>query len=91
MEMVQAVYFCYRAKAANSKLATKTAKKKINLVILKSKTTRKSLKNWDFTKISKMDEDKHSPSEFYYPENLETLDAETDTGRAFYYQKQSTI
>lgn len=27
-----------------------------------------------------MDEDKHSPSEFYYPKNLETLDAETDTG-----------
>ena len=38
-----------------------------------------------------MDEDKHSPSEFYYPENLETLDAETDTGRAFYYQKPSAI
>ena len=38
-----------------------------------------------------MNEDKHSPSEFYYPENLETLDEETDTGRAFYYQKPSTI
>ena len=33
---------------------------------------------------------KHSPSEFYYPKNLETLDAETETGRAFYFQKPST-
>ena len=26
------------------------------------------------------EEDEHSPSEFYYPEDLETLDAETETG-----------
>ena len=34
-----------------------------------------------FSKISKMDEeDEHSPSEFYYPEGLETFDVETETG-----------
>ena len=26
------------------------------------------------------EEDEHSPSEFYYPENLETFDVETETG-----------
>jgi len=26
------------------------------------------------------EEDEHSPSEFYYPEDLETFDAETETG-----------
>ena len=26
------------------------------------------------------EEDKHSPSEFYYPEDVETFDAETETG-----------
>ena len=29
METVQSVYFCFRAKTANSKFATKTAKKKV--------------------------------------------------------------
>ena len=34
-----------------------------------------------FSKISKMDEeDEHSPSEFYYPEDLETFDVQTETG-----------
>ena len=34
MEMVQSVYFCFGAKPANSKFATKTAKKKsVNVVI----------------------------------------------------------
>ena len=46
METIQAVYFCYGAKLANSNLATKTAKKKkVNIVILNSETTRKSLKD----------------------------------------------
>ena len=26
------------------------------------------------------EEDKHSPSEFYYPEDLETFEVETETG-----------
>ena len=34
-----------------------------------------------FSEISKMDEeDEHSPSEFYYPEDVETFDGETETG-----------
>lgn len=35
------------------------------------------------------EEDEHSPSEFYYPEDLETLYAETETRSAFFYQKPS--
>ena len=43
METVQPVYFCFGAKLANSKFATKTAKKKkkkktVNIVILHSET-----------------------------------------------------
>ena len=37
------------------------------------------------------EEEEHPTSEFYYPEDLETLDAETETGSAFYYQKPSAI
>ena len=33
--------------------------------------------------------DKHSPSEFYYPEDLETLDVETETGTEFHITKNS--
>ena len=56
-------------------LQPKQRKKNVNIVILHSK------KDWNFTKISKMDEeDEHSPSEFYYPEDRETFDAETETG-----------
>ena len=42
METVQDVYFCFGATPANSKFATKTAKKNVDIVILHSKTTRKS-------------------------------------------------
>ena len=43
METVQPVYFCFGAKPANSKFATKTAEKKnVNIVILHSETTRRS-------------------------------------------------
>ena len=41
-ETVQPVYFCFGAKPANSKFATKTTKKTVNIVILHSETTRKS-------------------------------------------------
>ena len=49
--------------------------------------------------ISKMEkEDKHSPSEFYYPDQEKTAKiivsssyAETETGGAFYYQKLSAV
>ena len=58
METVQSVYFCFGAKPANWKFATKTAKKKsVNIVILHVETTRRSWKDWNFSKISKMDEE----------------------------------
>ena len=56
-------------------LQPKLRKKNVNIVILHSKI------KGNFTKISKIDEeDEHSPSEFYYPEDRETFDAETETG-----------
>ena len=42
METVQSVYFCFRAKPANSTFATKTAKKKCEIVILHIETTSRS-------------------------------------------------
>ena len=42
MKTVQSVYFCFGAKAANSKFATKTAKKCVNVVIHHIETTRRS-------------------------------------------------
>ena len=44
METVQTVYFCFGAKPANSKFATKPAKKKktVNIIILHSETTTRS-------------------------------------------------
>ena len=42
METVQAVYFYFGAKPANSKFATKTEKKNVDIVILHLETTRKS-------------------------------------------------
>ena len=42
METVQSVYFCFGAKPANSKFATKTAKKRVNIVILHIETIRRS-------------------------------------------------
>ena len=45
MEMGQPVFFCFGAKPANLKFATKAAKKQkknVNIVILHSETTRKS-------------------------------------------------
>ena len=64
METVQAVHFCLGAKPANSKFATKTAKKMWILSFFKAKLPEKAKKDWIFTEISKMDEkDEHSPSE----------------------------
>ena len=45
METAQPVYFSFGAKPANSKFATKTAKKTVNIVILYSETTRRSQKD----------------------------------------------
>ena len=67
METVQAVYFCFGAKPANSNFVTKTATWKmwiLSFFIAKLPEKLKRLKFYLFTEISKMDdEDKHSPSE----------------------------
>ena len=42
METFQSVYFCYGAKPANSKFATKIAKKSVKIVIRHTETTRGS-------------------------------------------------
>ena len=42
METVQSVYFCFGAKPANSTFATKTTKKKSEIVILHIETTSRS-------------------------------------------------
>ena len=42
METVQPVYFCFGAKPANSKFATKTAKKSVKIVILHIETISRS-------------------------------------------------
>ena len=68
--VVQPVYFCFGAKPATSKFATKQRKKPWILSF--------------FTKLKRLQffrnfKDEHSPSEFYYPEDLETFDVETET------------
>ena len=65
---------CYVTKNSGKKPA-------VNIAILHSKTTRRCFKDWNFSEISKTDEeDEHSPTDFYYPEDLETFDIETETG-----------
>jgi len=82
--MVQAVYLFFGAKT------TKKAEY-WHFFFFSETTTTKSWNNWKFTKISKIDEeDEHSLSEFYYPEDLQTLDAETQTRSAFPYKKPFT-
>ena len=54
VETVQSVYFCFGARPANSKFATKTAKS-VNNVILDIETLRRSWKDWTFSEISKID------------------------------------
>ena len=52
METVQSVHFCFGAKPANSKFATKIAEKKtVNIVILHNETTRRSNKVEIFPKF----------------------------------------
>ena len=78
METVQSVYFCFGAKPANSKFATKTATQSVNDVILHIETIRRSYKDWNFSEISKIDgEDEHFQVQA--------------TGSAFHYKKQSAI
>ena len=59
-------------------LQPKQRKKNVNIVVLHIETTRRSQKDWNFSKISKMDEE----DQHLYVQA---------TGRAFHYQKQSAI
>jgi len=80
METVQPVYFCFGAKPANSKFATKTAKRKTLWILsfFTVKLPEEAKKIEILPEFSKMDEeDEHSPSEFYYPEDMETFDVQT--------------
>ena len=83
METVQAVYFCFGRKPANSKFATKTAKKNVDIVILHRETIRKiKLKRLWFYCDFKDGWRRRTFSERvqYYPEHPETFDSETETG-----------
>ena len=51
------------------------------MLFFTAKLPEKAKKIEIFFEFSKMDEeDEHSPSEFYYPEDLETFDVESETG-----------
>ena len=82
----------FLSKAGIFKICNQTTKKAEHWhFFFFSETTTKSWNNWKFTKISKTDEeDEHSLSEFYHPEDLQTLDAETQTRNAFPYNKPFT-
>ena len=66
METVQSMYFCFGGKPGNSKFATKTAKKSVNIVILHIETTRRSLKDWNQRWMEKMNIYKCKPLEVHF-------------------------
>ena len=82
METVQDVYFCFGATPANSRFATKTAKKKmwtLSFFIAKLPEKAKRLKfYWDFKDGWRRRT--FSERVQYYREHLETFDSETETG-----------
>ena len=53
METVQALYFCFGAKLANSKFATKQRKKAVNIVILHSELPEEAKKIEIFPKFQR--------------------------------------
>ena len=74
MEMGQPVFFCFGAKQRKNK-------KKCEYCHSSQRNYQKKLKRLIFSgNFKDHEDDKHSPSEFYYPEDLETFDAETETG-----------
>ena len=75
METVEAMYFCFGAKLANSNFATKTAKKKCEYC---HSSQQKRLKFYqDFKDRWRR---RTFSERVYYPEDRETFDAETETG-----------
>ena len=82
IETVQPMYFFFLSEAGKFKICNQNSKNK-NWILsfFTVKLSQEAKKIEIFPTFSKMDEkDKHSPSEFYYPEDLETFDLETETG-----------
>ena len=78
-ERSEAVYFFVFESRQIQKFQLKLRKE--NLLYSHS-SQRNYLKDWYFTELDIMDkEEEYSPSEFYYPEGLETSNLETETGR----------
>ena len=75
--VISSVFFCFR-NPANSNVATKTTKRKhVNALIFAKKLPKRL--NF-YIAYNKNEEDKYSRSEFYYPEDLETSNAKTESG-----------
>ena len=76
--------FLFWSEGGKFKICNQNSKKQKNCEYCHSPqwNYQKKLKRLNFFhNISKMDEeDKHSPSEVYYPEDLETFEVETETG-----------
>ena len=86
METVQSVYFCFGAKPANSKFATKIAKKTVNIVILHNETTRRSKKDWNFSEISNFKMSRMKGSVGLLSIAMRTIDFE-----AIFYQRRPVL
>ena len=78
MEMViSSVFFCFR-KPANSNFATKTTKRKrVNALIFAKKLPKRLI---FYKAYNKKRGNEYSRGEFYYPEDLETINVETRSG-----------
>ena len=77
--------FLFWSKASKFKICNQNSEKKkqTNCEYCHSsqRNYQKKLKRLNFSgNFKDHEDDKHSPSEFYYPEDLETFDAETETG-----------
>ena len=76
--------FLFRSKASEFKIchqSSEKTKKKCEYCHSSQRNYQKKLKRLIFSgNFKDHEDDKHSPSEFYYPEDLETFDAETETG-----------
>ena len=70
-------FFCFR-KPVNSKFAAKTTKRKLEILSFLAEKLPKRL--IFYRPYDKSEEDEISRSEFYYPEDLETSNVETESG-----------
>ena len=61
METVQSVYFCLEQSRQIQNLQPRQRKKSVTIVILHVETTSRSLKDWNFFRNTKMDEEEFYP------------------------------